>query len=551
MSQNNHDNQNESVRLNSVYAGFIQVAEHMKNAAVIADEMGKIVWVNKSFEAMTGYTFGEVIGKKPKDFLQGPDSNIETVGQMSTALAKKEHVQVDIINYRKNGEAFLVELQITPIKDAQGQHGGFIAIQKDKSYAEKSEEELRYNLRQQELLSEIALDLNKYIEFEKSVQLVLEALLHHTQVSRIYIFENVDNGLACSNTFEVCNTGVEPQIANLSYLPYEMVPYWEITLREKGIIFSENISELPASVREILEPQEIKSILVYPIYVNGENFGFIGFDECTVHKHWKKSELELLRAVSGIIGNAYEREVVRKSLVLKNEELKKINSELDNFVYSISHDLRSPLLSIKGILNLVFKTSDLDEKSSGLLRTAENSVNRLDETIQEILDYSRNSRLGISNELVDLHKMVTDICTDLKYAVPRNFIFKYALSEDTFSVNTDRSRLNTVLKNIIGNSVKYLRKDIDNPNVEIESRFEGDNLVISIKDNGEGIATDNLPKVFDMFYRASKSSSGSGLGLYICKEIIQKMQGQIHLDSVFQNGTTVNIRIPISNNQQL
>jgi PAS domain S-box-containing protein len=142
MSQNNHDNQNESVRLNSVYAGFIQVAEHMKNAAVIADEMGKIVWVNKSFEAMTGYTFGEVIGKKPKDFLQGPDSNIETVGQMSTALAKKEHVQVDIINYRKNGEAFLVELQITPIKDAQGQHGGFIAIQKDKSYAEKSEEEL-------------------------------------------------------------------------------------------------------------------------------------------------------------------------------------------------------------------------------------------------------------------------------------------------------------------------------------------------------------------------------------------------------------------------
>lgn len=76
-------------------------------------------------------------------------------------------------------------------------------------------------------MSEIALDLNKYIEFEKSVQLVLEALLHHTQVSRIYIFENVDNGLACSNTFEVCNTGVEPQISNLSYLPYEMVPYWE------------------------------------------------------------------------------------------------------------------------------------------------------------------------------------------------------------------------------------------------------------------------------------------------------------------------------------
>lgn len=548
MNQSNYDKSMESIRHNSAYAFFIQVAEHMKNASVIADETGKIVWVNKSFEAMTGYPMNEVIGKKPKDFLQGPDSSLDTLEQMSTALNKKEHVQVDIINYRKNGEAFLAELQITPVKDEQGKYSGFIAIQKDKSYAEKSEEELLYNLRQQELLSEIALDLNKYIEFERSIQLVLEALLHHTQVSRIYIFENVDNGLACSNTFEVCNTGIEPQINNLNYVPYEVVPYWEVTLREKGVIFSENISELPADVREILEPQEIKSILVYPIYVNGENFGFIGFDECVEYKHWKKSDLELLRAVSGIIGNAYERELVRKSLVLKNEELKKINSELDNFVYSISHDLRSPLLSIKGILNLVFKTAVLDEKASGLLRTAENSVNRLDETIQEILDYSRNSRLSLSNEVVDLNKMVTDICTDLKYAAPRNFIFKYALSEETFHIKTDRSRLNTVLKNIIGNAVKYLRKDIDHPHVVIESKIEDDCLVLNIKDNGEGIATENLPKVFDMFYRASKSSSGSGLGLYICKEIIQKMKGRIHLDSVLQNGTTVNIHIPVSNN---
>ncbi|MFM7176372.1 MAG: ATP-binding protein [Bacteroidota bacterium] len=538
----------ESIRHNSAYAFFIQVAEHMKNASVIADETGKIVWVNKSFEAMTGYPMNEVIGKKPKDFLQGPDSSLDTLEQMSTALNKKEYVQVDIINYRKNGEAFLVELQIPPVKDEQGRYVGFIAIQKDISYAEKSEEELLYNLRQQELLSEIALDLNKYIEFERSIQLVLEALLHHTQVSRIYIFENVDNGLACSNTFEVCNTEIEPQINNLKYVPYEVVPYWEVTLREKGIIFSENISEFPADVREILEPQEIKSILVYPIYVNGENFGFIGFDECVKYKHWKKSDLELLRAVSGIIGNAYERELARKSLVLKNEELRKINSELDSFVYSISHDLRSPLLSIKGILNLVFKKSVLDEKASGLLHTAESAVNRLDETIQEILDYSRNSRLSLSNEAVDLNKMVTDICTDLKYAAPQNFIFKYDLSEETFHIKTDQSRLNTVLKNIIGNAVKYLRRDIDNPHVVIESKIEDDCLVMNIKDNGEGIATDSLSKVFDMFYRASKSSTGSGLGLYICKEIIQKMKGRIHLDSVLQNGTTVIIHIPVSNN---
>lgn len=546
MTHNNQNLPTGSNGLSNSVSCFMQVAEHMKNAAVIADEMGKIVWVNESFESMTGYPMNEVVGKKPKDFLQGSASNTESIERMSAALKNKEYVQVDIINYRKNGEAFLVDLQITPVKDTQGEHAGFVAIQRDISNAEKSEEELRYNLRQQELLSEIALDLNKYIEFEKSVQLVLEALMNHTQVSRIYIFENVDNGLACSNTFEVCNTGIEPQISNLSYLPYEIVPYWEVTLREKGVIFSEDISEFPDDVREILEPQEIKSILVYPIYVNGENFGFIGFDECVVHKHWKKSDLELLRAVSGIIGNAYERELARKSLVLKNEELKKINSELDNFVYSISHDLRSPLLSVKGILNLVFKTSKLEEKAAGLLRTAENSVNRLDETIQEILDYSRNSRLGISNEWVDLGKLVSDICTDLKYAAPKNFLFKTELSDDTLNVFTDRSRLNTVLKNIIGNSVKYLRKDIDDPMVEITSVANDGQLSLTIRDNGEGVSSEHLPKVFDMFYRASKSSSGSGLGLYICKEIIQKMNGQILLTSDGSNGVEVSIKIPLT-----
>jgi PAS domain S-box-containing protein len=546
MSQSNqHSTQLES-GINGSLSCFVQVAANMKSAAVVADDKGCIVWVNAAFETMTGHQLQEITGKKPKEFLQGPESDTETLERMSQALKNKEHVQVNLVNYRKNGEKFLVDLQITPIKDANGNYNGFIAIQRDISLSEKSEEELRYNLRQQELMAEIALDLNKYIEFEKSVQLVLEALMNHTQVSRIYIFENVDNGLACSNTFEACNVGIEPQIRNLAYLPYEAVPFWEKELREKGVIFSENISEFPDDVREILEPQEIKSILVYPIYVNGQNFGFIGFDECIVHKHWKRSDLELLRAISGIIGNAYERELARKSLVSKNEELNKINSELDNFVYSISHDLRSPLLSVKGILNLVFKTAALDEKVLGLLKKAEGSVNRLDETIQEILDYSRNSRLGIANEWIHLDKMVEEICSDLRYAAPKNFAFRTNIGVDTVKVFTDKSRLGTVLKNIIGNAVKYIRIDISDPMVEIASKMDDGYLVFKISDNGEGVSSEHLPKVFDMFYRASKSSSGSGLGLYICKEIVQKMNGQIQLDSDGTSGTLVKIRIPIS-----
>jgi PAS domain S-box-containing protein len=529
------------------WKGFHQIASLMKNAVVVCDKHGFIVWVNPAFERMTGYSKEEVVQKKPKDFLQGSESDDEALQTLSTALHQKQNVEVSLVNYKKSGEKFYVELQIVPLFNEAGDHIGFISIQRDLTVLMSGEEELTYNLRQQELLAEIALDLNNYSEFETSINKILEALLHHTGVSRIYIFENVDEGKACSNTFEVCNEGVEPQIENLAYLPYEIVPYWEKTLQETGYIFSENIKELPEEVREILEPQEIKSILVLPLIVYGKFFGFIGFDECVIHKKWKRTDLELLRAISGIIGNAYEREIARKNLVNKNEELNKINAELDNFVYSVSHDLRSPLLSVKGILDLVFQTTTLDEKTQTLLRSAESSVNRLDNTIQEILDYSRNSRLGLTYEWIDLVKMIEEIYADLKYAAYKNLDFRIKVADEVKMFYSDSSRLNTILKNVIGNSIKYHRKDTDSQWVEISAANEDGKLIIKVADNGEGISEEHLPRIFEMFYRASKSSSGSGLGLYICKEIAQKINSTIQVTSEVQVGTMVTIIIPMVN----
>jgi len=526
--------------------GFSQVALKMKNPVAVTDNHGKLVWINGAFEELTGYSFAEVLGLKPKDFLQGQDSDVAEIQKMHDALKEKDYVEASLVNYHKTGHKYHVEIQITPVFDEFGVLTNFVAIQRDISKLKGNEEELLYNLRQQELLAEIALDLNNYLDFSQSINMVLKALLQHTQASRIYIFENVDNGVACSNTYEACNEGIEPQISNLSYLPYEYVPYWEETLKTTGVIFSENIVELPQEVRDILEPQEIKSILVFPLTVNGAFFGFIGFDECVVYKHWKKSDLELLRAISGIISNAYEREIARKNLVAKNEELNKINAELDNFVYSVSHDLRSPLLSVKGILDLVFKTAQLDEKTSKLLQSAQQSVNRLDGTIHEILDYSRNSRLGLSFESFELAPVLKAIHEDLKFSTGQQIEFTLEIDPLVAHVNTDKSRLNTVLKNVIGNAYKYMKADRMTPFIKVYGFKDEDKLLIKVADNGEGISMNHVDKVFDMFYRGSQTSSGSGLGLYICKEIIQKMNGVIGLESVEGEGTTVSMSIPLN-----
>jgi PAS domain S-box-containing protein len=523
------------------------MVHRMNSPILITDFAGKIVWNNPAFEEMTGFPSSEILGKHPWDLLDDPshNHNAEEIEKLRKALSHRESADVVLQTYRKSGEKIHLEVQLTPVADEQGNHPNFIAVYKEITRSLANEEELKYNLRQQELIAEIALDLNRYLDFDNSIEAVLAALMQHTQVSRIYIFENIDNGLACSNTFEVCNEGIEPQIENLKYVPYEYVPYWEKTLQETGVIFSEDISELPADVREVLEPQEIKSILVFSLNVNGSFFGFIGFDECVVYKTWKKSDLELLRAISGIIGNAYEREIARKNLVEKNEELRKINAEMDNFVYSVSHDLRSPLLSIKGILDLVMKSTGLEEKTKLLLGRAGDSVKRLDETIHEILEYSRNSRLDLSQEEFDLCRLIDEIQSDIQFGIPFKVHFEREVSGNAVQVISDKNRINTLLKNIIGNAYKYLRKDNPSSFVKVQASVEEGELKIAVSDNGEGIASEHLNKIFDMFYRASKTSPGSGLGLYICREIIQKIKGSIDLQSKVNEGTCVTITIPV------
>ncbi|MBT4364424.1 MAG: PAS domain-containing protein, partial [Desulfobacteraceae bacterium] len=185
----------------------------------------------------------------------------------------------------------------------------------DISSKKENEIILQQNFLQQELLSEIALELNSLIDFEKRINTTLEKIGRHTNVSRVYIFEDVSDGMATANTFEWCNIDILHQKDDLQGIPYEIIPSWKKILLDDGRVYSENIHELPEDLIEILEPQEVKSIIVYPLFLQGAFFGFIGFDECIRHKHWIKSELELLRTVSGIIANAYERKIMEQSII--------------------------------------------------------------------------------------------------------------------------------------------------------------------------------------------------------------------------------------------
>jgi signal transduction histidine kinase len=235
----------------------------------------------------------------------------------------------------------------------------------------------------------------------------------------------------------------------------------------------------------------------------------------------------------------------RHDLELKNVELRKINAELDRFVYSVSHDLRSPLLSIKGILQLIPVKEKINEGTNKLLQLAEKSVNRLDQTVQEILDYSRNSRLDLKISEFSIIQMIEGVFTDLQFSSEEHVDCTMEISGSS-NIRSDKYRLETLLKNIIGNAVKYHNREIKNPWVKVLVKTDKGRCTISVSDNGIGISERSLPKVFDMFYRGSSAVTGTGLGLYICKEIIYRMGGTLDVKSTPGKGSTFTLNFPLA-----
>lgn len=260
------------------------------------------------------------------------------------------------------------------------------------------------------------------------------------------------------------------------------------------------------------------------------------------------SLIDLLQIVKVQQMAAEDVRKMNQELIGKNQELLKINSELDKFVYSISHDLRSPLLSIKGIIQMIPIKEKLSEGTMKFLTMAEKSINRLDHTVQEILDYSRNARLELKPSAFSLEQTIEAVFADLSFASATPVDCSLEISGPTV-VTSDKHRIETLLKNIIGNAVKYHNPNISHPWVKVSVSNTKSHVTIKVADNGMGISEKNLPKVFDMFYRGNSSVEGTGLGLYICNEIIGRLGGTIDVASELGTGSTFTIVFPNTNKQ--
>lgn len=242
-----------------------------------------------------------------------------------------------------------------------------------------------------------------------------------------------------------------------------------------------------------------------------------------------------------------QRDALEKSNMLlqnTNNELQKANKELDKFVYSVSHDLRAPLSSILGMVQLT-EEDVTDEQVKSNLAMVRGSVFKLDAFIQDILDYSRNSRLEVKQDSIQFTRLVNEVTGSLKYMANDNREVNLITEiHQTGHFISDKNRLTVILNNLISNSMRYCRHDTADAFVKIRIDATADSCKIVISDNGMGIRPEFHQRVFEMFFRVSEESVGSGLGLYLVKESVEKLNGTVRLDSVPGTGTSFTIHIP-------
>jgi len=262
----------------------------------------------------------------------------------------------------------------------------------------------------------------------------------------------------------------------------------------------------------------------------------------------RKINLGLERKITDRTSELWEtNKLLRKEIEekrLAEEELKLKNEELNNFVYRVSHDLRAPITSVEGLINII--KLELKSKSGNLtpfITLLEDRMKNLDRFIYDILNYSRNIRTSVSIEKIEFESIITACFEELEY-LDNAMKIKKKIKVSPESFFNDKMRIREIFRNIISNAIKYADSYKEINKIDIIIGVNSKKAIISIQDNGIGIAPDVLPKIFEMFYRGSELSKGSGIGLYLVSQSVDKMGGKIDVKSTLGKGTEFIVELP-------
>lgn len=475
----------------------------------------------------------------------------------------------------KDGNEAYVDMTISPILNDEKEIQYLVAMGRNITQTIKAQKELAMRLRYEKGLAGCSQSLLVTGDLDKDIPKALQFLLEAADVGRVYIFENEDvpgKGLCCSQKYEVCAPGVSVELDNpfLQKMPYPGgMKLWYDALSQNRH-YGDLTKNFPRDLAEVLEDQGVLSILIIPVWIDGEWYGFIGLDEVKEEREWGDEEIRLLRTASDMIGMYLSRRKAFDNLGEANKNIKKaqiqlIHSEkmasLGMLVAGIAHEINTPIGSIssmhdtlmrateklKGVLDVECdKSSPNHNKVESLLQVIDDANSiiqdgtaRVTTIVRRLRSFARLDQ-GELDEEADIHEGMEDTLTLIHHEIKHNITIhrKYGTIP---KITCRLSQLNQVFVNLLINAKQAIQ---EKGTITIETKADKDYITIKFTDTGQGISPEKLNHVFDPGFTTKGVGVGTGLGLSICYQIVQEHFGEIHVESKVGKGSTFTVILP-------
>lgn len=483
-----------------------RIAHVTTNMVIITDEKGFTEWANPALERITGYSADELIGKKPGDVLQGPDTDPATIAHMSEQIAKGEGFKVEVLNYTKEGESYWLQIDCEPYKDVDGTKK-FMAIEVDITKRKMIEETLA----------------RKQNELELALNHLSGALVYTDAEMRIVIrSENMQK------LYDVPEEYLAPGAYYPDFLRY---------LAERGDYGEGTVEELIESrIASLRSPSEDMFVDRLP---DGKIYGV-------------RRTLAPSGGTITIVSDVTDQIRLNERLEVAIANAEQASRAKSEFLATMSHEIRTPMTGILGFADLLLD-DDLNEEAKEKVQRIKNSAASLLTIINDILDLSKLDANKLEIERVNFRPtdIVNEVTTMFQQTCPPDKKERLSISakvSESFpaAICADPSRLRQILINLVGNAVKFT----DSGTVTLYAdRENGQNVIrFRVVDTGLGIPNNVQRQIFEDFVQADASISrefhGTGLGLAICNRLVERMGGKIGVESEVGEGSTFWFTLP-------
>ncbi|NOU45965.1 MAG: PAS domain S-box protein [Bacteroidales bacterium] len=405
-------------------------------------------------------------------------------------------------------------------------------------------------------------------------------------VDRVYLFDFDWVNDTCSNTHEWCSPGTSKEIQNLQQIPNEMFRAWVEIIKTGQIIQVPSVAMLPQDeLKRLFETQNTRSAIAIPMMDELECLGYVGFDTVVDEKHFSESVVSMLKIFAELVTNLKIKQnkanqLNQSKLILEkqniqllqlnellrrnNDEIKLKNAELalatekaeannrlkTAFLNNISHEVRTPLNGIVGFAQFIADDDMPAEDKREYVEAMNISVNRLMNTMSDILDVSllMSGNMSAVNEEFNPGDLFHEVYKKfVESAVAKNIEFKLIQSggSEPEKIYFDRGFVTKILIELVDNAIKYT----DRGHVFFGFKFRKDEIEIFVEDTGPGISEKALPDIFEPFtqedYSSTRSHEGSGLGLTVVRGLVDLLHGTIQINTKIDQGTKFVVILPI------